>query len=157
MANYDDEIRSAMRTGPPDMTGQYNTQLSPADEQAFQQWMQLNSAAQNRDTSQDLRDYDLRGAFKSGAATSENGHLPDTFKKPNHPTFSQYSQYNNTDGYTGGSWSQQPDGTYIFRASPTNLKMRSSDQLQEYFRRVEPDSKLMLPMGTGDGSSNTSR
>ena len=131
----------------PDMTGQYNTQLSPADEQQFQQWLQLNSAAQGRDTSRDLFDYDLRGAYQANAQATASGHLPDTFKKPNHPTFSTGSQYHGVDGHVGGTWSQQPDDSWIYRASPTNLKMHSAGGLLNYFGRVEPDNRLMLPWG----------
>ncbi len=36
---------------------------------------------------------------------SENGHWPDTFKKPNHPTFSVESQYaKGPDAAKAGRW-----------------------------------------------------
>lgn len=38
-------------------------------------------------------DHDLPRAFKSGLSPGANGHWADTFKKPNHPTFSDQSQY----------------------------------------------------------------
>src|SRR5690242_7452603 len=89
---------------PNDFSGRYNTQLTPAEEQQFQQWAQASGRAN------DTYDYDLRGAWKSGAATAPNGHLPDTFKKPNHPTFSDQSQYHGIDGYQGGSWGGGQNG-----------------------------------------------
>jgi hypothetical protein len=53
----------------------------------------------------------LRGAFKAGLRPSANGHWPDTYKKPNHPTFSVESQYaTGADRAKAGHW----DGdTYI--------------------------------------------
>jgi hypothetical protein len=36
-------------------------------------------------------DYDLRGAFDAGVLPDASGHWPDTFKRPNHPTFSNES------------------------------------------------------------------
>ena len=65
----------------------YETKLTPADELKYQDWKARNAP---NDTG---ADYDLRGAFKAGAQPAENGHWPDTFKKPNHPTFSNESQY----------------------------------------------------------------
>jgi hypothetical protein len=38
-------------------------------------------------------DYDLRSAFDAGLTPDANGHWPDTFKRPNHPTFSNESIY----------------------------------------------------------------
>lgn len=56
-------------------------------------------------------DYDLRGAFKAGLQPSpENGHWPDTYKKPNHPTFSDQSIYAKDRPDLAGSWSGE---TYV--------------------------------------------
>ena len=63
------------------------TQLTPEQEQQFQQWKAKYAP---NDSGQD---YDLRGAFKAGVVPAANGHMPDTFKLPNHPTFSNESQY----------------------------------------------------------------
>jgi len=128
-----------------DFTDRYNTQLSPAEEQQFQQWAQSNGRAR------DTYDYDLRGAWKSGAATAPNGHLPDTYKKPNHPTFSDQSQYHGREGFMGGTWGGgdgQPD---TFTPGPTNLQMQGPQGLQRYFQQREPDVRLMLP---GQDTSN---
>lgn len=78
----------------------YDTVLSSADEKAFQAW---KGEYAPRDSG---ADYDLRGAFKAGLKPSEeNGHWPDTFKKPNHPTFSVESKFAiGDDAKLAGSW-----------------------------------------------------
>jgi len=65
----------------------YNTDLGD-DEPNFQTWKAANAPS---DTG---ADYDLRGAYKAGETKdSASGHWHDRFKKPNHPTFSDQSQY----------------------------------------------------------------
>lgn len=69
-------------------TPTYDTQLSPAEEQSFQQWKRQYAPNDSG------ADYDLRGAYRSGLKPDpKTGHWPDTYKKPNHPTFSNQSQY----------------------------------------------------------------
>jgi hypothetical protein len=66
----------------------YNTPLGGADEQAYQAWKMIH-APQDSGV-----DYDLRGAYASDMQRDPvNGHMGDRFKKPNHPTFSDQSQY----------------------------------------------------------------
>lgn len=94
--------RIAALSGKPaevDMTSQYNTQLTPAEEAQYQDWLKTLKPIQRN-----TWDYDLRGAFKAGAQPAANGHLPDTWKKPNHPTFSDQSQYANVPGAAPGTW-----------------------------------------------------
>jgi hypothetical protein len=70
-------------------------------------------------------DYDYAGAFLAGYGRDKdgNGHLPDTFKKPNHPTFSVESKYA-TGAYKkyAGSWSQNKAGEYSFKPAKVTLK-----------------------------------
>ncbi len=130
---------------PLDFSNRYNTQLSPAEEQQFQAW----AAANNR--LRDTYDYDLRGAFKSGAATAPNGHLPDTYKKPNHPTFSDQSQYHGVDGYQGGTWGGGDGRPDTFTPGATN--MLPPGALQRYFQQREPTAQLLpRPMGGADAA-----
>lgn len=130
-----------MADDPLDYTAKFNTPLAPDDEVRFQDWLRKNSKKAGRDLSMDLADYDLRGQYKAtGGAMIEPGHGTDTWKKPNHPTFSDESIYHGKDGLTGGHWG---DGT--FTPGATNLQMRKPDQLQQYFRDVEPDVNLILP------------
>src|SRR5262245_39669562 len=92
----------------------------------------------------DLYDYDLRGAFKSGAAADERGHLTDQFKKPNHPTFSDQSQYHGHGGLEGGHWTQESDGSYSFSPGRTNHEFYSTQGMQRYFERNEPGNRLVI-------------
>ena len=86
-------LRSLLATLPPEsaltpMLQSFDTRLTPDEEVAFQAWKQQYAPNDSGE------DYDLRGAFKAGLKPSpESGHWPDTFKKPNHPTFSEESIY----------------------------------------------------------------
>ena len=125
----------------PDFFNQYNTQLTPAEEQQFMQW------ATQKNLLRDLYDYDMRGAWKAGASQSDEGHFPDTFKKPNHPTFSVESQYHNPKTMPGGVWGQDAQGRTMFTPSPFNLQNMSPNELRSYFYKVEPNVVLRLPKG----------
>jgi hypothetical protein len=123
---------------PYDFTATHNTQLTPAEEKAFTKW------ATKTGKIKDLYDYDLKGFWKSGAATAENGHGTDVFKKPNHPTFSDQSKYH-SEQTPGGSWTQTPEGQTMFTPSPYNLQNMPVPALQQYFKQVEPGVILNLP------------
>ncbi len=132
-----------------DFTEKYNTSLAPADEAKFQGWMKAETKAagdrgEKRNVAKDLYDYDLRGWWKANPNTGlNNGHLTDTYKKPNHPTFSTGSQYHGTNGMQGGVWQQSPDKTWSFTPGKTN--MFSANELGDYFNKVEPGNKLIVP------------
>lgn len=81
-----------------DFSDFYNTKLTDEEEAQYQAW------AKKIGHERDVYDYDLRGAWKAGAAQAENGHFPDTFKKPNHHTFSEESQYADGKRNIGGRW-----------------------------------------------------
>lgn len=120
-------------TQPPDTGSQYNTQLKPEEQAAFQAWKQKYAPNDSGD------DYDLQGAFKAGVTPdADRGHFPDTFKKPNHPTFSDESQYSGKNGNVGGHWNE--NGT--FTPGATNLRTHGVTGLQQYFDKNEPDTKL---------------
>jgi len=78
--------------------GKFDTVLSPAEEASFQAWKKKHAP---KDSGQD---YDLRGAFKAGFKPDENGHWPDLYKKPNHPTFSDQSIYAKDAPDKAGHW-----------------------------------------------------
>lgn len=66
----------------------YNTKLDEGEEDKFQDWKKENAPDDSG------VDYDLRGAYKADMQKDpESGHMGDRFKKPNHPTFSDESQY----------------------------------------------------------------
>jgi hypothetical protein len=121
------------------MSGRYNTQLNPVEEVLYNAW------AAKQGKSGDVYDYDLRGAFRDlmsgGMSQADNGHLGDRYKKPNHPTFSNQSVYSSPT-MQGGEWIGSD-----FKPSAYNLQNMSPDQLREYFKRVEPNSKLIGLLG----------
>lgn len=123
-----------------DYSGQYNTPLPQGSQAGFQQW--LSTLPQDMDKTG--RDYDLQGAYLAGLSTAGNGHLTDTFKKPNHPTFSVESQYSRGP-MMGGKWTVLPSGKEAFVASPINLAHHNAKDLQQYFGSIEPDIQLVLP------------
>jgi hypothetical protein len=98
-------------------------------------------------------DYDMEGykaAVKSGKIkprVGEEDHYPDTYKLPNHPTFSEQSIYSNADTQ-GGKWQEGEGGRYYFHPSEHNLKNRSPDELGEYFHNIEKKgTHVVLPNG----------
>lgn len=119
-------------TGAADATNQFNTPISQEEQPAFQAWKQKYAPNDSG------ADYDLQGAFKAGVSPADNGHFPDTFKKPNHPTFSDESQYSGKNGNVGGHWND--NGT--FTPGATNLQTHGVTGLQQYFDKNEPDTKL---------------
>lgn len=76
----------------------YETELTKPEEQRFQEWKAVTAPNDSG------ADYDLRGAFKAGLAPGTDGHWPDTFKKPNHPTFSVESIYAADRPDLAGKW-----------------------------------------------------
>jgi hypothetical protein len=97
----------AMNTSGPQLAlpqakpGPYLTQLAPLDEMRFRQWIQQKQVPwQDSPTS----DYDMRGyyqalqkgdarAVETQSAFDGKMHFPDTWKTPNHKTFSNESMY----------------------------------------------------------------
>lgn len=125
---------------PDDMSGQYNTQLSPDEESAYQAW------AKEQGREKDVFNYDLRGAWKelqSGTMSEdERGHLGDKYKKPNHPTFSTESIYNGKDGYQGGVWSRE--GNVDVYTPQHKLTPEQAKRLRLYFAQNEEGVALNL-------------
>jgi hypothetical protein len=77
----------------------YETKLTPAEEAEFYKWKQKYAPKDSGE------DYDLRGAFRSGLKPDpDTGHWPDTYKKPNHPTFSDQSIYAKERPDLAGRW-----------------------------------------------------
>ncbi len=77
----------------------FNTPLSPQEITPYATW---KSKYAPNDSG---KDYDLRGAFKAGVKPDpDTGHWPDTFKKPNHPTFSVESRYARYAPQKAGHW-----------------------------------------------------
>lgn len=82
------------------MAGEFETYLNPNEEIAFMNWFQNAKKAGVIYQNDSGQDYDFRGYWKdkvvgqSGLGPSSSAtHFPDTYKKPNHPTFSKESIY----------------------------------------------------------------
>lgn len=76
----------------------FETKLTPNEESQFQYWKKQFGIKD------DGRNYDYRGAFKAGVQPDVTQHWPDTFKKPNHPTFSEDSKYASAAPDKAGAW-----------------------------------------------------
>lgn len=113
--SFDNMISSGNKFFNPD---NFNTPIPENRKVEYSNWAKTNVTDSGRD-------YDYAGAFLAGygRGNSENGHLPDTFKKPNHPTFSVESKYA-TGAYKkyAGSWSQNKAGEYSFKPAKATLK-----------------------------------
>lgn len=83
----------------------FETPLADSERKSFSWWKQQNAPDDSGE------DYDLPGAFKAGAQRGPDGHMPDTFKKPNHPTFSKESRYATYAPDRAGSWDEA--GNYV--------------------------------------------
>jgi len=118
--------------------GRYQTQLSPDDEARYQAEMGPRAS--------DTLDYDMRGwwlAHRGQPIPAEGVHFEDTYKLPNHPTFSDESKVHGVDGFTGGTWGREEGGKDTFTPSPTNLANMGAAGLKDYFREVEPSAVLL--------------
>lgn len=100
---------------------QQDTQLDPILRYFYEAWLRSQTAARGFDPSGS--DYDMPGYYMSGGWLDPpgTGHFPDTFKKPNHPTFSNESVYHMTPNgqgglNLGGSW----DGE-VFTPNPAQV------------------------------------
>ena len=126
-------------TSPPS----YITTLSPDQEAKYNAWRKKLPGELSNDS-----DYDLRGLFKNNPnqAPSSNLHFPDTYKRPNHITFSDQSIYHNPKGgVVGGHWGVE-NGKDFFQASPLNVKNAGGEEgLKRYFQKYEPTITLKLP------------
>lgn len=131
----------------PDPLAAFRTHLSHRDELNFQMWLMKQSFRAQRDYSRGLRDYDLRGLWReTKGADLGPGHSTDRYKRPNHPTFSTDSIYSGLPGGpVGGRWTGDDKNGWAFQASPANFIHQTPQQLQQYFRIVEPKNHLILP------------
>lgn len=100
----------------------------------------------------EVSDYDIdayKAAVKRGDISdtmATGGHGPDTFKLPNHPTFSEESVHSNEKTQGGRCIGEEP--YYYFHPSEHNLKNKSPDQLGEYFHnREKKGTHVVLPDG----------
>lgn len=132
-----------------DFSGKFNTPLSPQEEMEYQNW------AKTAKRTNDTYDYDMRGAWRAGITANGAGHFPDTYKKPNHPTFSNESQYSIGPHVRGGQWGTE-DGQDTFAPGPNNYY--TPQELQSYFNKTEPNARLLpanIPNSQPNAQPNT--
>lgn len=122
--------------------GAYDTPLTP-EQLALYQKALGELKPKGRDVSADQEDYDLQGLYAQkgakGLAELQRGHGVDTFKKPNHPTFSEESQYSTTDN-PGGHW-----GELSFVPSPQQMQRTPIADTRQYFKEAEPGYAVVSP------------
>lgn len=117
--------------------GPYDTPL-PAGDKGFQDWKEKYAPNDSG------MDYDLQGAYLGGATPAENGHFPDTWKKPNHPTFSDQSKYSKDAPNSAGHW----NGDEFVPPSPIGYK--TEQQQAEDFNNL-PDDQYMKNIDKSPG------
>ena len=105
----------------------------------------------------DTSGYDLRTFYANNPeeawkfANSAEGHAPDTYKKPNHITFSNESIYATPDN-PGGKWGFE-NNQDVFYATPQNVKNAGGvNKLKKYFQDQEKNVKLVLPKKQNGGT-----
>ncbi len=106
-------------SGLQDNRGDYDTTLAPDEELAYRKWVVLNQLF-NKGVDPETftgHDYDMRGFFRglnygdprattAIDPTDKQLHFTDTWKKPNHETFSNESIYSGgANTKNAGSWS----------------------------------------------------
>jgi hypothetical protein len=90
-------------------------------------------------------DYNKWKEANPGVEMAPGQHYPDTYKLPNHMTFSDESMYHGQNGEQGGHWDKGEGDTWSFTPGPSNLKYHTMDELKDYFKRVEPGNTLNPP------------
>jgi hypothetical protein len=125
----------------------YNTQIPAEAVPSFLQWAEMMSAKTGRNVLEDKSSYDIQGYFLSGEwkkfGDDPSGHMPDTYKKPNHITFSKDSKYSGIDGYEGGEWVKKGE-KWNYSPSQSVIDLQGLPNLVNYFNQYEPDSELIL-------------
>lgn len=132
----------------------FNTKLTPKEEEKYQAWVKKLSKKKGRDVSQDQYDYDMRGLWKHEGDNilqqGKHAHGPDTFKKPSHPSFSDESIYSgrSVDGitYKGGHWDRD---SYMPSFEMMQNGTHDPGEMQRYFDKYEPGISLHIPYGPG--------
>ena len=141
----------------PDLTDSYNTVLTGDEEKKFGEW---KAGMEETGANLGMHDYDIQGAWKAGVKPDGNLHWADSFKKPNHPTFSSYSIYaeqQKPKDYVGtasepmgrpagGEWIDHKDNGshWTFAPSEHVMNVRGPAQMLEYFNAHEKHNNVVL-------------
>jgi len=111
----------------------------------FEDWYSTVPKEKNDTSSYSLKEaYDNLPYETMKKFAESSAHLPDTYKKPSHPTFSDESKYSN-DKIKGGHWSYE-DGVEVFTPSPYNIQQIGGvDKYKKWIQDNEPNVKLNIP------------
>jgi len=117
-----------------------------SEDAAYKAWLAKHGV-------QESNDYDTYGAFQAGLVPDERGHLNDTFKLLNHITVSDEAHAARAPGAPAvGKWVGDNKKGWTFYAAPINVHNAGGVKpLQEYFKKYESESKLVLPIGKASG------
>jgi hypothetical protein len=130
----------------------YNTPLNAQEQAKYKQWIPQSEALHQRPLTDDNIDYDMQGYAKSlGFKPWQPGHGVDTFKKPNHMTFSDQSRYHGTPdpvnggANQGGHWFSTAPQIPAYQPSVKSAAYQGAERMKNYFQKYEPDYQLMEP------------
>lgn len=121
----------------------YNTGLNKNEFNEFWKWAKDRYGSQDN-VLYEMGAYDLQGAWrdiKEGKIDfdPETGHLPDTYKKPNHPTFSNESRYSSNET-PGGEWEKIGD-RWKYKPSKYTLENYGKKYVTDYLKN-ESDTEI---------------
>jgi hypothetical protein len=120
----------------------FNTPIPPSLQESFGKWIIEEGSKKGKDILEDMDDYDVQGYWLK-EKDKNSDHWPDKYKKPNHPTFSSESIYND-NVFQGGKWSEDGDKK-TFTVGKQNLQNMSQMELKIYFDTYEKDTSLVIP------------
>lgn len=123
---------------------QYNTMLDSARQQQFMNWA-VQRYGDPMTVMMEMGAYDLMGAWDAGDMdkADSTGHFTDRWKKPNHITFSEDSNYYDPETMVNGTWIKTPVGMTFIPTQQT-LQLYGRGRLQEYFKKHEPGVRLLI-------------
>lgn len=108
-------------------------------ELTYRQWKQRYAPQDSGE------DYDLLAAFRAGIVPDANGHWPDLFKLPNHPTFSVESIYAvGANANRAGRWE---GATFIPNHQSEGQESLTSDRARREEIRPDSDGGAICPCG----------
>lgn len=88
-------------------------------------------------------DEELRNKWlKDEELNKGKAHFDDRYKLPSHYTFSTDSIHSNAE-HLGGVWSKDENGKWTFTTSPYVESQHTLEEMEEYFRKHEPDAHLI--------------
>ena len=117
---------------------------TPEEMPTFEKWLKANNIKEPFHPDQH---YDYVGAFRAGKNATD-GHFPDTFKLPGHPTFSVESKYYKP-GMPAGVWK---DEQYIPIDRPEWSKQMKNDVYRGYLNNLPGVNTQIRNFVPGDPS-----